>query len=65
MRSHPRRYPGIARSKLTSGAPSCSRALKRNLFSVRIGTITHGRAISRQQVAVLAARYFGCQVSPA
>ena len=40
MRSHPRRYPGIARSKLTCGVPSSSRALKRNPFSVRIDTIT-------------------------
>ena len=26
--------------------------------------ITHGLAISRQHVAVLATRFFGCQVSP-
>jgi hypothetical protein len=41
MRTHSRRYPGIARSKLTSVAPSCSMALKCSLRSVCIGTITH------------------------
>jgi hypothetical protein len=41
MRSHSRRYPRIARSKLTSGSPSCSKALKCSLFSVHNGTITH------------------------
>jgi hypothetical protein len=46
MRSRSRRYLGIARSKLTSGAPSCSRALKRKLFSVRIGSITQSRSTS-------------------
>ena len=55
MRSHSRRYPGIAHSKLTSGAPSCNRALKRSLLSVHIGTITHVLAISGQHVAILVA----------
>jgi hypothetical protein len=40
MRSHGSRYPETGRSKLTSGAPSCSRALKWSLLSVGTGTIT-------------------------
>jgi hypothetical protein len=45
MRSHSRRYPRIARSKLTSGSPSCSKALKCSLFSVHNGTITQTLAL--------------------
>ena len=55
MRSHSRRYPGITRSKVSSDAPSCNLAVKRNQFSVHIGTITHVQAISGQHVAILAA----------
>jgi predicted membrane metal-binding protein len=47
--------PQTIRSKRTSGALSCSRALKCSLLSVHIGTITHALAISGQHVAVLAA----------
>ena len=47
--------PQTIRSKRTSGALSCSRALKCSLLSVHIGTITHVLAISGQHVAVLAA----------
>jgi hypothetical protein len=54
----------FTRLKRKVRAPSCSRALKRKRNSVHIGTITHGLAISRQHVAVLAARFFGCQDSP-
>jgi hypothetical protein len=36
-----------ARSKRTSVGPSSSRTLKRSLFSVRIGTITHVLPIGR------------------
>jgi hypothetical protein len=38
--------------------------LKRNRISVHIDTITHSIAMSRQHVTVLAARFFGCRVSP-
>jgi predicted membrane metal-binding protein len=55
MRSNVRRYPETTRSKLTSGAPFWSRALKCSRLSVHIGTITHVLAISGQHVAVLAA----------
>jgi predicted membrane metal-binding protein len=47
--------PQTIRSKRTSGALSCSRALKCSLLSVHIGTITHVLAISGQHVAVLVA----------
>jgi hypothetical protein len=47
-----KRYPGIARSKPTSSAPSCSRALKRSRLSVHNGTITHARSISGSSPSV-------------
>jgi ComEC/Rec2-related protein len=47
--------PQTIRSKRTSGALSCRRALKCSLLSVHNGTITHVLAISGQHVAVLAA----------
>jgi hypothetical protein len=56
--------PQDIRSKRTSGATSCSTALKRSLFSVHNGTITHVLTISSQHVAVLAAGLLGRQVAP-
>jgi hypothetical protein len=53
-----------ATARRTFGTPSSSLALKRNQFSVRIGTITHVLTISSQHVAVLAAGLLGRQLAP-